>query len=52
MLFGEYIFLNGTPLGEILHINPFGSARPVWTLSLEWWMYMIVGIVFFSVRKN
>lgn len=28
-----------------LHIAPFGSGRPLWTLSIEWWIYVAVGYV-------
>lgn len=28
-------------------VNQFGSARPFWTISFEWWLYMSFGIVFF-----
>lgn len=28
----------------------FGSARPLWTLAVEWWLYMFAGWVFLGVR--
>ncbi len=38
------------------NIAPFGSGRPLWTLSVEWWIYMAVGYLFFivipSIRKK
>ena len=31
---------------------PFGSGRPLWTLSVEWWLYMLFGAVFLSIRNK
>ncbi len=31
------------PFGQ----EQFGTGRPLWTLSLEWWLYMAFGVVFF-----
>ncbi|HYF06827.1 MAG TPA: acyltransferase [Acetobacteraceae bacterium] len=25
--------------------GPFGSARPFWTISIEWWIYVTVGVI-------
>jgi peptidoglycan/LPS O-acetylase OafA/YrhL len=34
-------------------IAPFGSGRPLWTISIEWWIYMLFGgIMFFCVRRR
>src|SRR5207237_641103 len=34
-------------------IAPFGSARPFWTISIEWWIYMLFGgVMFFCVRRR
>jgi peptidoglycan/LPS O-acetylase OafA/YrhL len=34
-------------------VAPFGSARPFWTISIEWWLYMTFGgIMFFVVRRG
>ncbi|SIN98430.1 acyltransferase family protein [Halodesulfovibrio marinisediminis] len=34
-------------------ITSFGSARPFWTLAVEWWIYMFVGyVVFYLMRKD
>ncbi|EGL0462388.1 acyltransferase, partial [Salmonella enterica] len=31
----------------------FGSARVLWTISIEWWFYMFFGVVFFTlIRKE
>src|SRR5690606_13013877 len=34
-------------------VAPFGSARPFWTISIEWWIYMSFGgLMFFIVRRG
>jgi peptidoglycan/LPS O-acetylase OafA/YrhL len=35
-----------------LPITSFGSARPFWTLAIEWWIYLFVGAVFFFLTKK
>jgi peptidoglycan/LPS O-acetylase OafA/YrhL len=35
---------------EILSVPALGSAGPLWTLSVEWHIYMFVGAVFFLGR--
>jgi peptidoglycan/LPS O-acetylase OafA/YrhL len=34
-------------LPEIFTLTSFGSARPFWTIAIEWWFYMFFGWVFF-----
>jgi len=29
---------------DSLQITSFGSGRPLWTLAIEWWLYMCFGI--------
>lgn len=29
-----------------IHITSFGSARPFWTLAVEWWIYIFFGFLF------
>ena len=62
----RYLFENGFTVGNfignlfMLHnhplfygkIIPFGSGRPLWTLSVEWWQYMLLGSVFFALAKK
>lgn len=31
---------------------PFGSAAPFWTVAIEFWIYMFVGLVAFSLRDG
>jgi peptidoglycan/LPS O-acetylase OafA/YrhL len=34
-------------------VASFGSARPFWTISIEWWIYMTFGgIMFYLVRRD
>ncbi len=36
-----------------LFIDTFGSGRPFWTISIEWWTYMLFGgIVLFHIRNR
>jgi peptidoglycan/LPS O-acetylase OafA/YrhL len=51
--FGNLLMLQDFPVFQILRrlgvpendwfIGPFGSARPFWTISIEWWIYMLFG---------
>ena len=39
----------GTLLGNLVHLQmiftkPFGSNSPLWSLSLEWWMYILFAL--------
>lgn len=52
--FGNLLLLQGMGidvpfLGEIM---PFGSAKPLWTLPVIWWFSMLIGAIFFIVRKK
>jgi len=60
---GNLLMLQDFPVFQVLrrlgmHDSPwmiaeFGSARPFWTISIEWWIYMLFGgIVFFCVRRG
>lgn len=37
---------------NILRWSPFGSASPLWTLAVEWHIYMFVGAVFFTIARR
>ena len=32
--------------------EPFGSAAPLWTVAIEFWIYMFVGLLAFSIRDG
>lgn len=51
-LIGNLLMLQDFPLANLLkkigydlhlQISSFGSARPFWTVAVEWWMYMFFG---------
>lgn len=31
---------------------PFGSAAPFWTVVIEFWIYMFVGLLAFAIRDG
>lgn len=35
-----------------LHITSFGSGRPLWTLAIEWWLYMAYGMIWFYFMQR
>ena len=35
-----------------LIFQPFGSGRPIWTLFIEWWLYVAYGYFFFKCKKD
>lgn len=51
---GNILMLQGTSVNyiKILNFIPFGSARPLWTLSIEWWFYMVTGQLYFVIKNN
>lgn len=47
---GNALMLQDFPF--ISFVTSFGSARPFWTLAIEWWIYIFVGAVFFIFKKD
>lgn len=39
------LMLQGYP---IIGIQAFGSARPFWTVSVEWWLYITFGFLYYN----
>ncbi|MGJ0353777.1 acyltransferase family protein [Aliarcobacter cryaerophilus] len=35
-----------------IFLTSFGSGRPLWTLAIEWWLYMAFGLIFFYFIKQ
>lgn len=33
-------------------VDEFGSASPFWTISIEWWIYMLFGTIVISLIRN
>ena len=50
--FGTLFNLEGFPIiSKSFDIEPFGTARPTWSLAIEWWLYMAFGYFFFIIHK-
>jgi peptidoglycan/LPS O-acetylase OafA/YrhL len=60
---GNLLMLQDYPVFQVLRrlgvpdqawmVAPFGSARPFWTISIEWWIYLAFGgLMFFVVRRG
>lgn len=51
---GNLFMLQGTVVNHISGIEfiPFASGRPLWTLSIEWWFYLLYGFVFLAITNN
>lgn len=48
--FGNLLMLQDYPVFRELHgITSFGSARPFWTIAIEWWIYMLFGYLVLRV---
>ena len=45
---GNILMLQSTPF-VLGHDIVFGSGRPLWTLSIEWWNYMAFGFIFLII---
>ncbi|NIH23361.1 acyltransferase [Providencia heimbachae] len=55
--FANFVMLQDYPLFGISYLKEFqhtsfGSARIFWTISIEWWIYMFFGVLFFSLIKK
>ena len=56
-LVGNIVMLQDHPVWDLFRnrlrvvptgtITSFGSGRPLWTVAIEWWLYMFYGIVIF-----
>jgi len=60
---GNLLMLQGFPLFQAMkrlglhtnvwNIGPFGSADTFWTISIEWWIYVMFGMVaFFRIKAG
>lgn len=52
--FGNLFMLQAYPFFNYLGIESFGTARPFWTVAVEWWTYIFFGVIFFynSIRNK
>lgn len=57
---GSIFMLQQNPISEILSqvlgfssidVKPFGSARPIWSVAIEWWIYVFFGMCVFLLGK-
>ena len=49
---GNLFMLQSHPLAMRFGISSFGSARPFWTVSIEWFYYIFFGLLFFFKLKQ
>ena len=54
---GNLLLLQDYPLfqalrhigGDALYVRPYNSAEPFWTISIEFWIYVVFGLGFFGL---
>lgn len=53
-LIGNLFMLQDFPFFKYLNIKitSFGSARPFWTLAIEWWIYLWFGFLMIKILKK
>ena len=52
---GNVFMLQGTAINSIYPGNPFapfGSGRPLWTMSIEWWLYFIFAEIYLIIANK
>lgn len=49
---GNIFMLQGYPFIKKLGIETFGSGRPFWTVSVEWWLYIFFGFIYYFYNKR
>ena len=35
---------------SLMRVPPFGSLRPIWTVAVEWWLYVFFGAIFLAPK--
>jgi peptidoglycan/LPS O-acetylase OafA/YrhL len=46
------LFTASTATGKaFLHITSFGTGRPLWTLAVEWWLYLFFGWIVLNYKS-
>jgi peptidoglycan/LPS O-acetylase OafA/YrhL len=49
---GTLLHLEGFPvISKYLNLEAFGTARPAWSLAVEWWIYMLFGYLVLVIAK-
>ncbi|PCI99628.1 MAG: hypothetical protein COB15_03965 [Flavobacteriales bacterium] len=49
---GNVFMLQDFPAFNYLNITSFGSARPFWTLAVEWWIYLCFGYIVLVIHRK
>jgi len=49
--FGNFLMLQGYPMIGEINLEAYGSARPFWTVSVEWWIYIFFGFLYYFRNK-
>ena len=49
---GNVFMLQDFDQGSYFSITSFGSGRPLWTVSLEWWIYLFVAYIFLVSNQH
>ena len=39
-------------VGDALHVRPYNGAEPFWTVSIEFWIYVVFGLGFFGLMAR
>lgn len=52
--FGNLLMLHGMGPFSVLgrYISPFGTGRTLWSLSVEWWIYMLFGVIYLFISNK
>lgn len=45
-------YINEHYMIEFFRFHYFGTNLPLWTISIEWWLYLFYGFVFFLISKS
>lgn len=51
---GNLFMIQDFPFLKYIHfrITSFGSGRPLWTLAIEWWIYLWFGVLMIKIIKK
>lgn len=44
----NFLMIQALPFHSLLDIEAYGTARVFWTVSVEWWFYLLFGSIFFT----
>ncbi len=44
-------FGRGGGINPLFVNHPFGTGEPLWTLFIEWWLYIIIGGIYYNRKK-